>query len=146
MGWVELSPDSRLGYAKDIEWYPTMTTTGGGSSGWSASIARYKRVGDLIIAQASLGGDYVTYGSGDWILNGLPATPRGGDTGGVHIGYTYYYNVGRTSYGNILYSGGQAKFCGINATDNVFQFWNGSLFNGSGGGRSIFIRLQYEAA
>ena len=141
-GWVQYE---RLGYASDQVRYPTMSTSGGGSSGWNASIARYKRIGNLIVAQAVLGGPSVTYGSGDWYLNGLPATPRD-DGNGVHLGHTYYYNVGRTSFGTVFYSGGQAKFAGINATDNVFQIWNGSLFNGSGGDRSIFMRLFYEAA
>ncbi len=143
MGWVELSPDSRLGYAKDIDWTPTMVAAG--SSGWSASLSKYKRVGDLIIAQGVLSGASVTYGPNNWTLGGLPATPR--DTGGgVLIGYTYYYNIGRASYGHIIWSGGAARFCGVNATDNTFQYWNGSLFNGSAGSRSIFMRLQYEAA
>lgn len=145
MGWVELSPDSRLGYAKDTAWTPTLTTSGGGSSGWSASMAVYKRVGNLVVAQGVLSGASVTYGSGEWYLNGLPATPK--DTsGGVYLGYTYYYNVGRASYGYIYYTGGQAKFVGVNATNNVFQVWNGTLFNGSAGSRSIFMRLMYEAA
>jgi hypothetical protein len=145
MGWVELSPDSRLGYAKDIEWYPTLVAAG--SSGWSASIARYKRVGDLILGQAVLSGSSVTYGPNNWTLGGLPATPRTGvGGGGVYIGYTYYYNVGRASYGSLLYAGGVTYFAGIDASNNELKYWNGSIFNGAAGGRSIFIRLQYEAA
>ena len=145
MGWVELSPDSRLGYAKDTAWSPTLTTSGGGSSGWSASLAYYKRAGNLIVAQGVLSGASVTYGSGEWYLNGLPATPRD-DGNGVFLGQTYYYNVGRASYGCVYYTGGQAKFAEIHATTNAFKIWNGTLTNGSAGSRSIFMRLFYEAA
>lgn len=145
MPWVELAPDSRIGYAKDQVWTPSFATTGGGSSGWDTSVCRYKRIGNLIVAQGKLQGDYCYYGTGNWLLNGLPATPRD-DGGGVHLGYTYYYNVGRASYGSILYYGGQAQFVGINASNGGFQIWNHTTFTGPAGWRSINMRLMYEAA
>lgn len=148
MGWVDLSGTNHLDYAPDISWTPTITALYGGASGWTAGVCKYKRIGNLIIAMGTNGGPLVTYGNGWWLLGGLPATPYVADTSQkIMIGQVYYYNVGRASYGHVMYDTTLgAHFMSANATSNQLSFWTGGIFNGSAGDRSLIYKLFYEAA
>lgn len=144
MAWTELS--DRIDYTPDIAWTPTITAEGGGSSGWTPGVCRYKIIGNLVTAYGVCGGNSVVYGNGIWRLGGLPYQPYAPNSFNMIIGSVYFYNVGRASYGHVVWQPGSgAFFLSAHASNAVWANWAGSWFDGSGSGRSLAFKLFYEA-